>query len=191
MSISERRSLYRKIGYEIVGEINKASVVTPFSLVACGLLCHYRRGIAHIELMNIIQEFYDYLVQREVRFTSTFANKEKAIEDALNLYEQSGLITKMGIEEEDKDDEIEEIVYSVADEKRLNIEYYKNNILHFFVSFSFVATSILASQTIPLYQIMEDYKFFKRFFKNEFIFDDKKDDVDRSMRCSATYMRKG
>ncbi len=117
--------------------------------------------------MNIIQEFYDYLVQREVRFTSTFANKEKAIEDALNLYEQSGLITKMGIEEEDKDDEIEEIVYSVADEKRLNIEYYKNNILHFFVSFSFVATSILASQedTIPLYQIMEDYKFFKRLLQ--------------------------
>ena len=33
MTVDERQSLYRKIGYEIVLEINKVSVVTPFSLL--------------------------------------------------------------------------------------------------------------------------------------------------------------
>ncbi|MFB3925969.1 MAG: 1-acyl-sn-glycerol-3-phosphate acyltransferase [Syntrophales bacterium] len=180
MSLSERRSLYRKIGYEIVGEINRISVVTPFAMVACGLLCHYRRGISHNELMDVLREFYEFLTYKKVKFASTFANREKALEDALTLFESSNLITRMGIEEEDKEDEIEEIVYSIADDKRLNLEYYKNNILHFFISLAFVATSILSSRedTIPLYQIMEDYKFFRRLFRNDFIFDDKKDDVD-------------
>ena len=50
MTMDERQSLYRKIGYEIVLEINKVSVVTPFSLVASGLLSHDRRGISHDEL---------------------------------------------------------------------------------------------------------------------------------------------
>ncbi len=180
MPIDERRSLYRKIGYEVVGEINKVSVVTPFALVACGLLCHYRRGVTYNELMDILKAFYDYLVYSDVRFTSTFANREKAIEDALAIYESSNLVSKMGIEEEDRDDEIEEIVYSVDDEKRLNIEYYKNNILNFFISFSFVASSILSNRedAVPLYRILEDFQFFKRLFRHEFIFDDKRDDVE-------------
>ena len=180
MTMDERRSLYRKIGYEVVGEINKHSVVTPFSLTASGLLCHYRRGIAQNELMSIIYAFHDWLAHSGVKFAATISQKEKAVENALDLFEKSGLINKMGIEEEDREDEIEEIIYSVPDDKRLNLEYYKNNILHFFASLSFVATSILSSQedTIPLYRIMEDYKFFKRLFKNEFIFDDKRDDVD-------------
>jgi glycerol-3-phosphate O-acyltransferase len=180
MTLPERQSLYRKIGYEIVGEINKVSVVTPFSMIAAGLLCHYRRGLSHNDLMDIIQDLYDYLSYRKVKFASTFANRERAIADALTLFESSGLISKMGVEEEDEEEDVEEIVYSLDDGKRLNLEYYKNNILHFFMPLSFVATSILATSedTISLYRIMEDYKFFKRLFKNEFIFDDKIDDAE-------------
>ncbi|MBP9020050.1 MAG: 1-acyl-sn-glycerol-3-phosphate acyltransferase [Syntrophobacterales bacterium] len=180
MTVEERQSFYRKIGYEVVGEINKVSVVTPSALVAAAMLCHYRRGISHDELVGIINELYEYLACRNVKFASTFANRERAVADALSLFETAGLISKMGIEEEDRDEEVEEIVYSLDEDKRLNLEYYKNNILHFFVPLSFVATSILSSSedTIPLYRILEDYKFFRRLFKNEFIFDDKVDDVE-------------
>ena len=179
MTIEERQSLYRKIGYDIVSEISEVSVVTPFSLIALGLLSHYKRGISHDDLMGIVNELYDYLVFRNVRFSSTFVNKDKGMEDAINLFESSGLISKMGVEA-DEEDEFREIVYSLVDDKRLNLEYYKNNILHFFLPLSFIATSILSSSedTIPLYQIMEDYKFFKRLFHYEFIFDYGKDDID-------------
>jgi len=180
MSLGERRSLYRKIGYEIVHEINQVSVVSPVALAACGLLCHDRRGITDNELRGILDEMYRYLVYRNVKFASTFSHREKAIADALILFESTGIVTRMGIEEEDMEDEIEEIVYSVEEGKRLNLEYYKNNILHFFVPLSFVATSILSSREdfIPLYKIMEDYNFFKRLFRNDFIFNEKIDDAE-------------
>ncbi|MDZ4163650.1 MAG: 1-acyl-sn-glycerol-3-phosphate acyltransferase, partial [Smithellaceae bacterium] len=73
MNTSERQSFYRKIGYEIVLAINEVSVVTPFSLVATGLLSHDRRGIAHEELMEVLDGFYEYLTHRKVRFSATFS----------------------------------------------------------------------------------------------------------------------
>jgi len=179
MAIDERRSLYRKMGYDIADRINRISVVTPVSLVAAGLLSHYRRGISHNDLMQLLDGFYEYLDHRKVKFSYSLANRDKALNDSLDLFESSGFISKMGVEE-DEEDEFEEIIYSIEEEgKRLTLEYYKNNIMHSFVSLSFVATSILShdSDEIPLSSIIEDYRFFKRLFWHEFIFDDKVDDV--------------
>ena len=179
MTIDERQSLYRKIGYEIVLEINNVSVVTLFSLVAAVILSHDRRGISHSDLLNILNEFYEYLSMKKVRIAETFANMEKAIAEALNMFVQSGFISKIEAEE-DEDEEMQEVVYSLKEEKRLNLEYYKNNILHFFVPLCFVATSMIKSSEdmTSLARIMGDYKFLKKLLWNEFIFDERKDDVD-------------
>ena len=190
MSLSERRMLYRRMGYEVVNEINKVSVVTPFSLVAAGLLSYYRRGISHDDLMEILNEFYYYLDFRNVRFAATFANREKALNDALGMFESSGFISRMGPEEEDEEDELAETIYSVDENRRLNIEYYKNNILHSFVSLSFVSLSILsgARTKISFSEVMEDYNFFKALFMDEFIYDNKVDDREEVQRV-VSYTR--
>jgi glycerol-3-phosphate O-acyltransferase len=178
MTVEERQSLYRRIGYTIVRAINKVSVVTPFSLTAMGLLCYDRRGISQGELREILELFQDYLAFSKVPFAMTFADREKAVGEALHLFNQSGLISRMGAEEEEE--EIEEIVYSLEDDKRMNLEYYKNTILHYFLPVSFVATSVLTSSEdmIPINRINDDYSFFKRLFRHEFIFDDRKNDLD-------------
>ena len=110
---------------------------------------------------------------------STFARSEQSLLEALYLLGESDLISPVGADEAD-DEEMAEAVYSLDDEKRLNLEYYKNNILHFFVPISFIATSILAHREdmIFLKRIMEDYNFFKRLFRHEFIFDDQIRDED-------------
>ena len=179
MTLEERQSLYRKIGYEIVLEISKVSVVTPFALISAGLLSHDRRGMSLDDLTDVLSGFYDYLAHRQVRLAATLGNKKKAIRDALGLFDQAGLISKMGTEE-DEEDEFEEVVYSLEDEKRMNLEYYKNNILHYFLPIGFVATSILSNDNdmISLHQIMDDYRCFKKLFRHEFIFDEERDDLD-------------
>jgi len=178
MTLDERQSLYRKIGYEAVQEINKVSVVTPFSLVASGLLSHDRRGISHDELSAILNDFFDYLLTRQVRIAETFSHREKAIADALNIFNQTDIISR--IEAEEEEEELQEVVYSLADAKRLNLEYYKNNILHFFVPICFVATAMVkhAEDMISLSKVMGDFKFLKWLLWNEFIFDERRDDVD-------------
>jgi len=177
MDVEERQRLYRRIGYEIALSINKVSVVTPFALISAGLLSHDRRGISHDDLLDILKEFYEYLIHRKVSLAATFVHLEKAIQDALLLFDQSGLISRMG-EEEGEEADLEEIVYSLEDDKRLNLEYYKNNILHFFLPLSFVASSMLAhpEDSIPLELILDDYRFLKLLFWNEFIFDQERED---------------
>jgi glycerol-3-phosphate O-acyltransferase len=161
-----------------VRAINKVSVVTPFALTAVGLLCYDRRGISLGELKEVLALFHEYLTFRKVSFAMTFADREKAVGEALHLFSQSGLISRMG--EEEEEEEIEEVVYSLEDDKRMNLEYYKNTILHFFLPVSFVATSILTSpeDMIPINRINDDYAFFKRLFRHEFIFDERKSDLE-------------
>jgi glycerol-3-phosphate O-acyltransferase len=179
MSLEERQSLYRKIGYELVLEINKVAVVTPFSLVAAVILSHDRRGMSHKELLDILNEFFEYLCMKKVKFAETFANREKAINDAVNMFVQQGFISKIEAEE-DEDEEMQEVVYSLKEEKRLNLEYYKNNFLHFFIPLCFVATSMIKNNEdlISLQRIMGDFKFLKKLLWNEFIFDEYKDDAE-------------
>ena len=92
---------------------------------------------------------------------------------------QPGFISKIEAEE-DEDEEMQEVVYSLKEEKRLNLEYYKNNILHFFVPLCFVATSMIRSNEDVTSQtrIIGDYKFLKKLLWNEFIFDEHKDDAE-------------
>jgi glycerol-3-phosphate O-acyltransferase len=188
MTVDDRQSLYRRIGYTIVLAINKVSVVTPFALTSVGLLCYDRRGISLGELKDVLGLFYDYLASRKVSFAMTFADREKAVGEALHLFSQSGLISRMGAEEEEE--EIEEVVYSLEDDKRMNLEYYKNNILHYFLPMSFVATAILTSSEdmVPINRINDDYSFFKRLFRHEFIFDDQKSDLEE-VKEVLSYLR--
>lgn len=179
MTTEERRRLYRKIGYEIAYSINRVSVVTPISMVSAALLSHDRRGISHNELMEIINEFYEYLLHQRANLAATFAHREKAINRALDMFLNEGIISRL-VYEGEEDEELKEIVYSIDDSKRMHIEYYKNNILHFFLPLSFVATSMVhhPEDVIDVTKIIQDYQFFKGLFWREFIFDDRRDTVD-------------
>ncbi|MCK9275707.1 MAG: 1-acyl-sn-glycerol-3-phosphate acyltransferase [Syntrophales bacterium] len=188
-TVSERQSLYRKMGYEIARRINDVSVVTPFALVASGLLGHYRRGISQDDLIAVLNEFTVYLAYKKIRLSSTFAQMERSILEVLTIFESSGYISKMGFDAEEEE-ESAEIIYSVEEEKRLNLEYYKNNILHYFMPIAFVSTSILSrdQNSMPLSRIFDDYRFFKTLFWNEFIFDDDVDDAEE-IRKTLLFMR--
>lgn len=192
LSLEERQRLYRKIGYEVVTAINRVSVVTPFALVSAAFLAQDRRGISHDELREILFGFFDYLQYRKAHLAVTFAYRERAIADALRILEEEGLISKLGIEDEE-DADVEETVYCVEDEKRIHLEYYKNTILNYFIPISFVATSMLSyhADTIALERIIADYQFLKSLFWHEFIFDDRRDDLEEVNEALMYFHERG
>ncbi|MDY6844785.1 MAG: hypothetical protein SVW57_11910, partial [Thermodesulfobacteriota bacterium] len=99
-----------------------------------------------------------------------------AIDETLAIYESSGLVSTIE-EDDDENEDIDSKVFSIDDEKRLQLEYYKNNIIHFFVPVSIVSLSLLASneKAITLNHIKEDYSFIKDMFSFEFIYNDEDD----------------
>ncbi|MCX7983218.1 MAG: 1-acyl-sn-glycerol-3-phosphate acyltransferase [Syntrophales bacterium] len=192
LPVEERQKLYRKIGYDVVTAINRVAVVTPFALVSTAFLAHDRRGISYDELREILFEFFDYLQYRKANLAVTFANRGRAISEVLNIFEAEGLVSRLGIEEED-DAEVEETVYCLEDDKRIHLEYYKNTILNYFIPISFVASSMLShhADTVALDRVISDYQFLKRLFWHEFIFDDKRDDLEEVNEALAYFHDRG
>jgi glycerol-3-phosphate O-acyltransferase len=162
-----------ELSYRIIEAINKISVVTPFSLVCAALLTYPRKGLYRQELLQIIQVLYDYLKAQGVPEADSLEDLNQAVEETLALCEARKLVAPIE-KEEGLTEELELGGYSIDETKRPLLEYYKNNILHFFLPACLVSLSILARQGFEFdrAQILEDYAFLQDFFRNEFIFSD-------------------
>ena len=59
------------------------------------------------------------------------------------------------------------------EDKKPELEYYKNSIIHNFIRHSFLAVALLAGteETKPFETLMEDFRFLKQLFSHEFIFE--------------------
>ena len=169
----QNRRRGQDLSYRIIQAINRVSVVTPFSLVCAALLTYPRKGVYRRELLQIIQVLHDYLQIQEVPEADSLDGLNQAVEETLTLCEARKLITPIE-KEEGLTDELGLGGYSIDETKRPLLEYYKNNILHFFLPAAMVSLSILARQGFEFSreQILEDYAFLLDFFRNEFIYDD-------------------
>lgn len=168
---NQLRNHSQNLAYGIIQAINAISVVTPFSLVCAALLTYPRKGVYRRELLQIIQVLHDYLRTRKVPQADSLENLTASVEDTLALCEDRKLITPIE-REEGLSDELGLGGYSIDEAKRPLLEYYKNNIIHFFLPASLVSLAILACQGFEFnrQQILDDYNFLQDFFKNEFIF---------------------
>jgi glycerol-3-phosphate O-acyltransferase len=167
----EARDQGQDLAYHIIQAINRISVVTPFSLVCAALLTYPRKGVYRRELLQIIQVLHDYLQAQGVPRADSLENLTQAVEDTLTLCEARKLVTPIE-KEEGLADELGLGGYSIDETKRPLLEYYKNNILHFFLPASLVSLAILAGHGFEFDQdqILADFAFLSDFFKNEFLF---------------------
>jgi glycerol-3-phosphate O-acyltransferase len=163
----------QELAYRIIQAINQISVVTPFSLVCAALLTYPRKGVYRRELLQIIRVLSEYLKAQKVPEADSLEDLPKAVEETLALCEGRKLITPIE-KEEGLTDELGLGGYSIDETKRPLLEYYKNNILHFFLPAAMVSLAILARQGFEFNraQVIEDYCFLQDFFRNEFIFSD-------------------
>ncbi len=165
----ERHAMYRDFAYRIINCINQESMVTPYALAASALMALPRHGVSKADFLEISATFHDFIAARGVGFSKSMKNIDFILQDALRSMERAKIIGKL----KDDDDDLEEEVFTLEDSKRLALEYYKNNIIHFLLPAAFVSTSILAQETFrfSVSQVLEDVAFMKSFFKFEFVYD--------------------
>jgi glycerol-3-phosphate O-acyltransferase len=169
LSAGERRTLVQKIAYRVIDQINRVAVVTPSALVASVLLAHRRRGIAHEELVRWCLRLIGPLEQVNARFARSLFDSEKRLREEtiieiLELFMDGKLVVKHG--------EGPDAVYTVADERRIAVEYYKNNILHFFVGRALIAAALTAQSdsTLRKTDLHDRVQELSRLFKYEFTY---------------------
>ncbi|MGC9965794.1 MAG: 1-acyl-sn-glycerol-3-phosphate acyltransferase [Syntrophobacteraceae bacterium] len=170
----ERHAMYRNFAYRIINCINQESMVTPYALAASALLALPRHGVSKAEFMEISGTFHHFIAALGVGFSKTMKNLDFSLQDSLRSMERGKIIGKL----KDDDDDLEEEVFTLEDSKRLALEYYKNNIIHFLLPAAYVSTSILAQETFrfSVSQVLQDVIFMKNFFKFEFVYDNELSD---------------
>lgn len=89
------------------------------------------------------------------------------VDEALELFEQNDQV--------DATDRHGQTVYSVPEDARLELSYYRNNIVHHFVPEGLLAAAIarFRSRAIDLSELMSETLFLSRLFKFEWIYEER------------------
>jgi len=94
------------------------------------------------------------------------------------------------MEEREEKAEEDDPLFELSEKYRPNLEYYKNNILHFLLPMCFVSVSLLSRgrNTIYMKEIQEDFSFMKELFVNDFVFPPDEGN-DRFIERAIQFMR--
>ena len=171
-----RREAERKLALVLIESINQVTPVTPLSLIATAILGYHRKGFLYSELTDTAETLLGFLQKHRVPLVSSLKDLSSAVQETLTL-----LINWKVVETLEGADGDEETFYFVEDEKKIELEYYKNSILHHFLHHTLVAASLLAGreQIRSFDSVSSDYEFIRQMFRNEFVFDDEADGATR------------
>lgn len=159
------------LAFHLIQSINNVTLVTPLALIASAILTRHRRGFNLQELLDTAEIILHFLRKNEAPMATTLDNLENTVEETLALLVYRKVVSTLD------NVEGEETFYYVDEEKKRELEYYKNNVIHFFISHAFVAVSLLtgSEEEKTGKTILDDCRFLIKVFKNEFIFDEEKD----------------
>jgi glycerol-3-phosphate O-acyltransferase len=155
---AKRRALVTRLAHQVMSEINRVTAVTPGSLVAMVLLCHGRRGLSHVELVEHCARLVKLVQRLGARTTPSLtrgpqgALRESSVRDAALLYVRGGLVRQHvpgdtltgSAKKRARIYTGDDVIYTVPEDKRLSLDIAKNVIVHLFVGRALVALSVLA-----------------------------------------------
>ncbi len=168
---SEEAALVRNLGHRVINSINNVSVVTPHAVAAAALLNSSRKRISQEQLDFAIDTYLNYLLTLGADLADTLMlDSGRAFEQTLENYVQRKFIERVSL---GQDEDGESVVFTVGENKRPNLEYYKNNCIAYFVPAAFTALAILEKDAFQFSatDLSEAYAFLQDFFKNEFAYD--------------------
>ena len=167
LTSAEGRNILPKLAFEISNGINDITPITSISLVTLALLSQENRGLTLTETMTVLEPFVDYVVERDLptTFHLPFSSAED-VEQALDSLVASGVVHRT--------DGLTQRVYSIGPDERLAAAYYRNTIIHFFVTTGIVELAIgtLMVEGLPFTEdaIVEMAFRLRSFLKFEFFF---------------------
>ncbi len=162
-TIKDSSELEKRLGLDLVRAINKVTPVTPIPFISIPILTKLRNGFYLEELKDICSILLSFIEYIGLEIVSTIKKEDigTAIKSGISV-----LLEKKILIEKDS-------FYCLNERKSLKLSYYKNNIIHHFIPYSFTAISILSAseEPIPITYIKRCYLLLHNLFKNEFIYE--------------------
>ena len=171
MTSKEQNALIRNLGYRILNAINRVTVVTPHALVASAILNFPKETFSFSELLDVDATYLAYLASQNVKLADTLvSDRVRAFEQVIESYSQRKFIERVTGDKKDKD---AEKLFTINEDRRPYLEYYKNNCVAFFIPAAYTAMAILQKDAFRFCarELHDPYAFWQDFFKYEFAYD--------------------
>lgn len=134
----ERRSeILQRTGEHILYRIARNEVILPSGLVAMALLCQPRRGVRQSVLLARVTRLDTLLRGIGAKPAASLTYGGWAVRSALEKFRRAGLIARLPDESDD--------IIQIIEEKRIELDYYKNGLIHFLAPMSLLAGAAQAS----------------------------------------------
>jgi glycerol-3-phosphate O-acyltransferase len=171
MTAKEKNTFCRNLGFRVINAINKATVVTAHGLVAGAILNQPKTLFTREELKSVVEVYLRHLTAQGSPLADTLhIDPEHAVENALEAYIQRKFIEPVS---KGKDEVGADIEYTVNDNARSGLEYYKNNCISYFIPAAYTAMEVLHLDAFQFASadLHAGYRTLQHLFKNEFAYD--------------------
>jgi glycerol-3-phosphate O-acyltransferase len=170
LSSRENRKLVSDFAYHLMHGIVRSGVVTPPELVAAGLVCSGRTRVPLDALFEAVECFSGMLRDAKVEFADSLANPAGAYETALGLFSARGFVST----DSDSTAPDGRGICVIQEQRRVNLEFYKNSLVNYLWPASLLATVFLKHNTRPAEmtsEMRDDFRTLVDLFGKEFITD--------------------
>lgn len=157
----------KRLAFRLIRAINEVTLVTPVGLAAAAILTRHRRGFYLTELAETVNLITRFLERHHMPMAESLSDPQTAMDETMTLLTKNNVVSML----EDVDGS--GTFYFVDEEKKMELEFYKNSVIHFFIRHAFLALSLLTgSENVKSdSDIIDDYRFLKRLFRYEFIYE--------------------
>ncbi|HYQ80913.1 MAG TPA: glycerol-3-phosphate acyltransferase, partial [Anaeromyxobacteraceae bacterium] len=164
-----KRRLVQAVASRLAHAINRAVTISPMGLVAAALLSHVRRGLSaeelerRVDLLRAVAQHVDARFARGLADAPADPRQPGPVADALAKLERDGQVRA--------ERAAGRVIYQVPDEARPQLDYFRNNVLHRYISVSMIATALRASGgAAPLGVVQGRTRWLSRLLKLEFMY---------------------
>ena len=175
LSSDDGKLVLPKVAFEVSTRINDATPITATGFVTLALLSGGGRGFTVRETVDTLAPFLDFVIERNLptTFDDSITSHDVA-EGALEALRANGVVTRI--------DGLTETLYAIGPEQYLQAAYYRNTIIHFFVTIGIteLALAVGVINGLPMHEeaIVERAIGLRDLLKFEFFFAPKKEFAD-------------
>lgn len=163
-SAEERKRQLDHIGHKVMFEVGQRTVLLPTTLVALALLSHHRRGIKQAVLLDRTLRFRALIARHDIPEAASLARFEEAMKLSLSRLADQRVIEHF--------EHQGERIWAVRVERRLELDFAKNQGLHPLVSAGLVACALRGLGEGALREaLVEDIAWLRHLWRREFILD--------------------
>jgi len=155
----------QKIAFEVAVRINRATPITPTSLVTLALLGADGRALTVAETVEALRRFIEYVERRGLPVTEAVdLDDPVAVRNALELLVEHGVVARTSGGRQE--------VYEIGPHQHLSAAFYRNTIVHFFLTRAIAELGLAAAadRSDPEEAFWETIRAVRDLLKFEFFF---------------------